>query len=857
MEMEGRCLPSFLAPRAFDAGTYPNSVAVGDFNGDGIADLAVADSGDPFTGGSGVSVLLGNGDGSFQAPRTFAAGNTPKSVAVGDFNGDGKIDLAVANSLSDSVSVLLGNGDGTFQPARTFAAGNTPNSVAVGDFNGDGTLDLAVVDEGDYLGRSQGVSVLLGNGDGTFQAPRTFSAGPFPASVAVGDFNGDGNLDLAVTNAFASTGTVSVLLGNGDGTFHAARTFPTGSNPQSVVVGDFNGDGVPDLAVADKGIQSYVDSGVSVLLGNGDGSFQAPRIFPAGSDPQSLAVGDFNGDGIPDLAVANEGMPPYYPDGSVSVLLGNGDGSFRAARTFTSGARPESVAVGDFNEDGHLDLAVANFTSSNVSVLLGNGDGSFPAAPSYAARPNPDSVAVGDFNGDGILDLAVADYGNQFGGGVVSVLLGNGDGSFQAARTFAAGLGPRSLAVGDFNGDGLLDLAVVGYGLQCYFGCYGVDETVRVLLGNGDGTFQPARSFPVAGGPNSVAVGDFNGDGTPDLAVANASSNSVSVLLGNGDGSFQAARTFAAGNHPFSVTVGDFNGDGTPDLAVANASSNNVSVFLGNGDGTFQAARNFAAGSMPESVAVGDFNGDGITDLAVANNVVPNGRVSVLLGNGDGTFQAARSFAAGSGPISVAVEDFNGDGIPDLAVADNLGGVKVLLGNGNGTFQTTPVSYITGNGPLSVAAADLNGDGRPDLAVANPGSNDVSILLNDGVWTGAYAGPGRTSGSRGSSGRGAGVATRPALPHPAPVTEAPLAKAALGNLRPPVPAGPVADPVPVLAARETAQPASPAAASALAGPDLIPTLTRGRPTALGPRPILDFNFADPLATEFPEPGSPA
>jgi hypothetical protein len=567
--MERRCLPSFLAPRGFDAGTYPNSVAVGDFNGDGIPDLAVADSGDPFAGGSGVSVLLGNRDGSFQAPRTFAAGNTPKSVAVGDFNGDGNLDFAVANASSFNVSVLLGNGDGSFQAPRTFAAGNMPKSVAVGDFNGDGNLDLAVVDQGDYLGRGQGASVLLGSGDGTFQAPRTFPAGPFPASVAVEDFNGDGNLDLAVTNAITPTGTVSVLLGNGDGSFQDPRTFAAGSYPQSVAVGDFNGDSVPDLAVANAS-----GNNVSVFLGNGDGSFQAARNFAAGSDPQSLAVGDFNGDGIPDLAVANAGIFPYYTDGSVSMLLGNGNGSFRAARILTSGDRPESVAVGDFNDDGHLDLAVANYFSSNVSVLLGNGDG-----------------------------------------------------SFQAARNFAAGLGPHSVAVGDFNGDGLLDLAVVGYGLDCYIGCYGVDETVRVLLGNGDGTFQAARTFPAAGGPSSVAVGDFNGDGLPDLAVANASGNNVSVFLGNGDGSFQAARNFAAGTHPFSVAVGGFNGDGNLDLAVANASSFNVSVLLGNGDGSFQAARNFAAGSDPESVAVGEFNGDGIPDLAVANDVVPNGRV--------------------------------------------------------------------------------------------------------------------------------------------------------------------------------------------------------------------------------------
>jgi hypothetical protein len=344
-----------------------------------------------------------------------------------------------------------------------------------------------------------------------FVAPLAFDAGSSPYSVAVGDFNGDGTPDLAVAND-VSNGTVSVLLGNGDGTFQAARSFATGTFPNSVAVGDFNRDGTPDLAVADYGDSQGNGGGVSVLLGNGDGTFQAARAFAAGSVPRSVAVGDFNGDGKLDLAVANY----VYPNGTVSVLLGNGDGTFQGARSFAAGDLPESVAVGDFNRDGTPDLAVAN-NGSTVSVLLGNGDGSFQAARNFAAGSSPYSVAVGDFNGDGTPDLAVANAGNV---GTVSVLLGNGDGSFQAATSYAAGTVPESVAVGDFNGDGLPDLAVAGFG------------GVRDLLGNGDGTFLTSRVSYVAGsGTTSVAVGDFNGDGSADLAVANSASNDVSVLL--------------------------------------------------------------------------------------------------------------------------------------------------------------------------------------------------------------------------------------------------------------------------------------------------------------------------------------
>jgi hypothetical protein len=226
-----------------------------------------------------------------------------------------------------------------------------------------------------------------------------------------------------------------------------------------------------------------------------------------------------------------------------------------------------------------------------------------------------------------------------------------------------------------------------------------------------------------------VAVGDFNGDGKLDLAVANASSNNVSVLLGNGTGGFGAATNYAVGAPPHSVAVGDFNGDGTLDLAVGNNGSNNVSVLLGNGTGGFGTATNYAAGSSPHSVAVGDFNGDGKPDLAVANQNSNN--VSVLLGNGNGTFGPAINYAVVTTPESVAVGDFNGDGKPDLAVANGGSGVSVsvLLGNGDGTFGAA-TDYAVGTRPVSVAVGDFNGDGGPDLAVANFYSNNVSVLLN-------------------------------------------------------------------------------------------------------------------------------
>ena len=332
---------------------------------------------------------------SFLPAVNYGVGSEPWSVAVGDFNGDGKPDLAVTNLITDNVSVLLGNGDGTFQTAVDYGTGIEPFSVAVGDFNGDGKLDLVVANGG---GRSNNVSVLLGKGDGTFQTAVNYGSGIEPFWVTVGDFNGDGIPDLAVANWYS--GTMSVLLGKGDGTFLAAVNYGTGSEPVLVAVGDFNGDGIPDLATANLN-----SNNISVLLGKGDGTFLAAVNYSVGTDPTSVAVGDFNGDGIPDLAVTYLAV-----GGGVAIFLGRGDGTFLAPVTYAAGTTPNSVTVGDFNGDGIPDLAVANENTNNVSVLLGNGDGTFQAAANFGADSGSRLVAVGDFNGDGKLDLAVANY---------------------------------------------------------------------------------------------------------------------------------------------------------------------------------------------------------------------------------------------------------------------------------------------------------------------------------------------------------------------------------------------------------------------------------------------------------------
>jgi hypothetical protein len=360
--------------------------------------------------------------------------------------------------------------------------------------------------------------------------------------------------------------------------------------------------------------------------------------------------------------------------------------SFSSPLNYTVGPFPVGMAAGDFDRDGNLDLAVANFYGNNVSVLLGNGDGSFKPAVNSVVGTGPTNVAVADINGDGKPDLIVANYSS----GTISVLLGNGDGSFQAAQNITVGSEANSIAVGDLNGDGKPDLAVTESS----------SNTVSVLLGNGDGTFKPPQYYVTGNFPRAVLARDFNGDGKLDLAVSNVYEGNISVLQGNGDGTFQNLKNFSSGgSYPEMMAAGDFNGDGKLDLAVPNLFSGNDAVLLGNGDGIFQAPQTFstgyAYGSYPESVAVGDFNGDGKLDLVTA---VFGGGAEVMLGNGDGTVQANVSFGADGGPRSVAVGDFNGDGKLDVAVANGTGDdVSILL---NGVPNGAPTSP-TVSGPTS------------------------------------------------------------------------------------------------------------------------------------------------------------
>jgi len=729
---------AFNAPRDYVVGQWPESVVVADFNGDGRPDIAVAN----FLLSNSVSVLLQNSNGTFQAAVDYSVGRGPVSLQVGDFNDDGKLDLVLINQDDNTLAVLLGNGDGTFQPEilTTFTQTLSSTALAVGDFNGDGKTDVAVTVPLAQVG-TFGVAVLLGNGNGTFQTPVTYAVNGTPVALAAADINKDGKLDIV-----AGGNGISALLGNGNGTFQAAMNSATSLvlGPSPLLIADFNGDGNLDIASATTA------SGVTNLalfLGNGAGTFQS-KVLSRQVVP--LAVGDLNGDGKPDLvatggpltieSLLNSGNDTFTVGQSLTVTSQvvaaladlNGDQKLDLVAAYSNSAGLENVDL--------------------VSVFDGNGDGTFgPQVPSYPVTTGTNNLSgllASDFNGDGKPDLGAGIVVNpglntnlEFG-----LLLNDGTSFSPATITQVASISsfqPNAwVGAGDFNGDGRMDLAIAGGSSAS------VSPGVYIQLGNGDGTFQAAALYGAGvGGP--IAIGDFNNDGVPDVVgILNASGgSSLAVLLGKGDGTFGFPVSTAAGAVGFVnfLGVGDFNRDGNLDVVVIDADG--VELFFGDGDGTFTAGPSYLVllpeghGGQATGLAVGDVTGNGILDLVWGINdfASPTTYLVVMLGNGDGTFQTPLTTVADPGTAPAVIADFNLDGKADFVAAGIWNDVSFSMGNGDGTFQPAEHFYVA-NPAYWLAVADFDGNGSPDVAAA--GTTSLSVIYNSASGPAAVPSPG-------------------------------------------------------------------------------------------------------------------
>ncbi|MBZ5661314.1 MAG: FG-GAP-like repeat-containing protein [Acidobacteriia bacterium] len=693
---------TFKNPKFIPTGTDVWAMNVGDFNNDGKLDFVYLDS--SFT----LHVLLGNGDGTFRdgqdIPLPVGIGG---GVAVRDINQDGKLDIVLGGGGPQAhVGVLLGNGDGTFQPIviSTFAPAGTNyaaiGTAGIGDVNGDGKLDLVVTDA-----LNDAVYVLLGDGTGAFTLKSTMRTGA--GEIFMGDFNGDGREDFVIHERLPADAVV--FFGNGDGTFQSGVTYHGPDNIGSLLMVDMDGDGHPDMVIGDFA------GGIDILHGNPDGTFAPVSLGGTAnfSGEELVEVADLNGDGILDI-VGSSNL-------GVSVLLGTGQLAYKAPVSYIAGTSPGVFTTGDFNHDGRLDFAVA--ATGGIAIFLTNADGTLNSADSYTVTETATGVAVADFNGDHIPDIAV---------GVLApnprILLGKGDGTFQVTpdtnSTTTNSNSGTTIYTGDFDGDGKADLILGGIG-----------SNGAVIYGNGDGTFTPPVSlqgFTVVGFTQTV-VGDFNRDHKSDVVITNYSS--LEILLGQANRTFKVQDTNLPAAPQIMPAVADFNNDGIPDL-VSNVGTG-LQILLGNGDGTFRVGRLFSTElpgytnlNIPNSIAAADLDGDGNIDI-VAPMSYPY-IAEVFYGKGDGTFDGPFLLPLARAYTQIAIADLNKDGKPDLVLSDtNL--IAVIHNEGNRKFGPE-VHYLAG--PVgSFTVQDLNGDGFPDIVVANGGlststASTVTVLLN-------------------------------------------------------------------------------------------------------------------------------
>jgi uncharacterized protein (TIGR03437 family) len=690
-----------------------NIVALSDFNRDGFADVVVVPA-----GGNQVTIYFGKLDGTFQDPVYIKPGNANtklSAVAVADFNGDKKPDLAVLDAGNNLVYVLFGRGDGTFAgnlPQISIPVGKSPSNLTVADINNDTFSDIVVTNSADNT-----VSVVRGNGDGTFIPASTFAVGKNPVAVMAQDINGDGLMDLIVADAGSSD--IAELYGNGNGSFQTAIINKTPAPPTFLASADFNNDGKPDVVALSLDLNA-----VMMFLGGFQGKLTPAGAYLVPNLSASFAVNDYDGDGNLDLLI------PDTDTGSPVLLLGRGDGTLNAPSVYgTNGST--SIAAGDFNNDGKPDLVVtgSNAASSTLSLLNGLGNGQFQAPVNIPVSGHTDFVAVGDFNKDGRLDIAVS-------GAQLNILLGQGNGSFQQGAQYS-NLTPTIVA--DINKDGRLDLAGPFNG------------GIGLMLGNGDGTFRSPMAISAGSNPKTAVTADFNGDGAPDIAAlyggtpgSSADPGGITILLGNGTGSFPNVSTIAAGFNPKTLNVADVNGDGKPDLIVATgidaaSSGYQISVFLGKGDGTFAApfAIQAPAGETPNTIAVLDVDGDGNPDI-VLGDCCTDATTAYFRGNGDGTFQPATPFYGGNNVRAIVSGDWNGDGKPDLALAYSpsgnlaVGAITALpnhLTNVQALVNTSGASFLPGPiAPDSIVAAFGN-NLTTDTAAATGSPSSLPTVL--------------------------------------------------------------------------------------------------------------------------------
>jgi len=687
-------IPHLDGPPSLTIDAPGESSVPGDWNGDGKLDLATSNS------DGSVTVLLGRGNGTFVSATTYTSGLEARqmrpglsSIVTGDLDKNGTLDLVVANREGTALSVLLGKSDGTFAAGTTYELGDMLNALVLGDFDDDQLTDIVAAD------LSGNVTVLHGKGNGSFGDRAVTPVSDYARSMVADDLNGDGHLDLVV---LCYTELV-VLHGKGDGSFVKAQVFPVFLSNVQVHLADFDADGHADLAVVVSCDMSAISqTSVKIFLGRADGTFaDGVKYYTGEGCLDRIILADLNGDGAIDVVTSPS-----------QALLGKGDGTFGPETQPTQANGGSLLSVGDWNGDGKPDLATVS--EHTIAVRLGNGDGSFGSSAVYATAVGPGSLVLEDLDQDAVLDIAAATFDSRSGNAsTVAVLLGAGDGSFRA-HVDSPSLPPtrRPIAV-DLNGDGVQDLVTLNG-----------NTAVGVLLGKGQAQFAPQVTWKTAYDIAGFAAGDLNGDGYVDLALANDQSATLTFLFGRGDGTFASERHWnVAGRRPSDLTLIDANGDAVPDIALVSYETGTLNLLLGNGDGTFRPDRQFPTFEHHASITSADLNADGRADLVTWNST----SLSIHLGAGDGGFTRRLDYQGT--PNELVAAHVDRDGHQDLVLTGTWPGTgfTVLFGAGDGTLACA-ANYAQGLYMQGLGSADLNKDGRTDIATTTYAG--VNVFLN-------------------------------------------------------------------------------------------------------------------------------
>ncbi|HKQ56254.1 MAG TPA: FG-GAP-like repeat-containing protein [Candidatus Eisenbacteria bacterium] len=698
--------PQLLAGfRSYPAGDYPRSAVLSDYDEDGHTDLIVM--------GAPMTLHRGLGDGSLAAAEDPGIGYGGAMGAAADLDNDGHVDLVLlAGATSAAFRVARGHGDGSFDAPvgwGTWSSGASTAALAITDVNRDGRLDVVL--KGNVGTNHCRLAFALGTGGGSFGPVTEIGLLSFNSQMAVGDLNADQAPDIVT---YGVGPNIYSRLGQGNGSFSTpVATASTASSPACMAVGDVNGDGRDDVVM---GTGYFDGQGVAVHLANADGTLGPRHVYRGPTTPTAVALGDVNRDGRVDVALGNG------RSGTLSILPGNGDGTFGAASELVTGGNPSPggtdydpmfVAVADLDGNPARDLVAVHPLSDAVSVHTGNGDGTFGFGTSFATHTEPWGIAAADFDGDGRIDLAVGSSSKR-----LTLHMGVSNGTFGPPVALTVDEAPWQLDARDLNADGIADLVTLNS-----------DSTLSVRLGGVTG-LGPAMATPFPGACRTMALGDLNGDGRPDLVVGTQSPTFVSVMLGLGNGGFGARTDIAARPYPNAIAIGDVNHDGRADLVVGNDGDAMISVLLGNGDGTFQPRVDFAGAQVGNALALGDLNEDGHLDLVRGSNVLPTSYVHVHAGHGDGTFGPSTAFQTAMSSGGLAIVDLDRDGHLDVlraSIGANV--VSFLRGRGDGSLEVRN-DYGTTLRTSSFVVVDLDRDGAPDVATTDYLSNRISILRN-------------------------------------------------------------------------------------------------------------------------------